>query len=162
MDISFDIKNTEGDQVLVALSYYDTELLSVVTSDPDVLNLVFFDVTLVRKSGREYVGGKMLFAISKVLADFMDENPDAVLCYYCSDIDVRRNHNSLAPQEYRSRLFAKMFDRYVVAHNIDNLVNHVVEIVDSEDPESSQFAQFICRREHEEAVAQLGETLMHK
>ncbi len=41
MDISFDIKNSEGDHVMVALSYYDAETVSVFTTDLATLTLVF-------------------------------------------------------------------------------------------------------------------------
>ena len=58
MDISFDIHNGKGDQVRVALSYYDTETLKEFTNDPLTLPLVFYDVTLVRVSGTEAVGIK--------------------------------------------------------------------------------------------------------
>ncbi len=60
MDISFDIHNDKGDQVRVALSYYDTESLQAFTSDPLTLTLVFYDVTLVRISGGETIGVKTL------------------------------------------------------------------------------------------------------
>lgn len=64
MDISFDIHNDKGDQVRVALSYYDTESLQAFTDDPLTLTLVFYDVTLARISGEDIVGMKTLNAIS--------------------------------------------------------------------------------------------------
>lgn len=67
MDISFDIQNDKGDQVRVALSYYDTEVLQAFTDDPLTLTLVFYDVTLVRISGEGIVGVKTLKAICDVL-----------------------------------------------------------------------------------------------
>lgn len=114
MDISFDIHNDKGDRVKVALSYYDTENLQVFTNDPLTLTLVFYDVTLVRVSGEDTVGIKMLTAICDVLFRFMNENDTAVLCFYCDDLtNVDRHNTELTPQEYRSRLFSKMFDMYV-------------------------------------------------
>lgn len=148
---------------MVALSYYDIATLSSVTSDPSILTLVFYDVTLIRKSGSEYVGYNMLFAVSDILANFLSENDDAVLCFYCdSNTDVRRNHNKMLPQEYRSRLFSRMFDLYTKSHKLSTLVNHCVEIEDPENPQNRQFAHFICRLEHEEAVNKLGRSLMQK
>lgn len=70
MDLSFDIMNSEGDQIMVALSYYDYEAISIFTTDRSTLTLVFYDVTLVRKVGEGYVGYKVLFAISDILAKF--------------------------------------------------------------------------------------------
>lgn len=132
MDISFDIRNSEGDCVLVALSYYDSETIEHFSTDLLALTLVFYDVTLIRKTGTGYVGSKILYAVTDVLARFLDENDDAVLCFYCdADTDVQRNHKDLLPQEYRSRLFSRMFDKYTKSHELTDYINHRVEIEDS-------------------------------
>ncbi len=163
MDLSFDIMNTEGDHIMVALSYYDCETVEIFTSDPLSLTLVFYDVTLVRKAGKGYVGYKILFAISDALAKFMSENEDAVLCFYCdADTDVRRNHGDMLPQEYRSRLFSRMFEMYVKTHKKSEFINHRVEIEDPNNPADRQYAHFICRKEHERAVNEIGQILMRK
>lgn len=164
MDISFDILNQEGDHIKVGLSYYDYETISIFSSDPLTLTLVFYDVTLVRESGEGYVGYKSLFAISDVLARFMNENEDAVLCFYCdAATDVLRHHTNMLPQEYRSRLFSRMFDLYIRTHkDLSGFINHKVEIEDPDNPENRQFAHFICRTKHERAVAELGKLLMQK
>ncbi|MDE6468581.1 MAG: hypothetical protein K2L28_06755 [Muribaculaceae bacterium] len=160
MDLSFDIKNTEGDHIMVALSYYDYETVKVFSSDPLTLTLVFYDVTLVRKAGEGYVGYNMLFAVSDALAKFMSENEDAVLCFYCdADTDVRRSHGNMLPQEYRSKLFSRMFEMYVKSHKTFGFINHRVEI---EDSGNRQYAHFICCKEHEHAVAAIGQILMRK
>ena len=163
MDLSFDIKNDKGDHLLVALSYYDSENVRIFTSDPLTLTLIFYDVTLIRRTGVNYVGYRMLNAVSDTLAKFLEENEDAVLCFYCDVVtDVHRNHENLLPQEYRSRLFLRMFDSYTKSHKITKYINHRVEIEDPENAENRQFAHFICRREHEEAVTALGQMLMQK
>jgi len=162
-DVSFDIINAKGDHIMVALSYYDAETISVFTSNPLALTLIFYDVTLVRKSGEGYVGYKMLATISDILAKFMIENNDAVLCFYCDpDTNVLRHHNDLLPQEYRSMLFSRMFDIYVQRHNLSGFINHRVEIVDENNPRKRQFAHFICKKEHTNAVICLGKLLMEK
>lgn len=148
---------------MVALSYYDYETVSVFSTDPQALSLVFYDVTLVRKAGHGYVGYKVLFTISDVLARFMDENEDAVLCFYCdADTDVRRNHGDMLPQEYRSILFSRMFDMYVKSHNRLGYTNHRVEIEDPCNKNNRQYAHFICRNEHLGAVDTIGKILMKK
>lgn len=164
MDISFDILNQEGDHIKVGLSYYDYETISIFSSDPLTLTLVFYDVTLVREAGEGYVGYKSLFAVSDILARFMNENEDAVLCFYCdAATDVLRHNRDMPPQEYRSRLFSRMFDLYIRTHKYSaGFINHRVKIEDPEDPGNPQFAHFICRKEHERAVAELGRQLMQK
>ena len=117
---------------MVALSYYDSETIEHFSTDLLALTLVFYDVTLIRKTGTGYVGSKILYAVTDVLARFLDENDDAVLCFYCdADTDVQRNHKDLLPQEYRSRLFSRMFDKYTKSHELTDYINHRVEIEDS-------------------------------
>lgn len=163
MDLSFDIRNSEGDHLLVALSNYDNVNISLFSTDPQVLALEFYDVTLIRKAGAGYVGNNVLFAITDILANFLTENSDAVLCFYCdANTDVLRNHKNLLPQEYRSRLFSRMFDLYMKLHKRNDFINHRVEIEDPEARENLQIAHFICRKEQEGRVEILGNNLMQK
>lgn len=148
---------------MVALSYYDNETVRIVSENPLALTLVFYDVTLIRKAGHGYVGYKVLFSVSDVLGKFMDENEDAVLCFYCdADTDVRRNHRAMPPQEYRSRLFSRMFDMYVKSRGLSGLENLRVEMEEPGDPANRRYAHFICREEHKDAVAEIGRVLMSK
>ncbi len=92
MDISFDIHNDKGDQIRVALSYYDTEM-------------------------------------------------------------------ELTPQEYRSRLFSRMFDMYVKANGISDIINYSIKIEDNNTP---RFAHFITPEKYLPAVKLLGNIIMEK
>lgn len=163
MDLSFDIKSTEGDHIKVALSHYDSETIRLFSSDPLTLTLVFYDVTLIREAGERYVSYKILSAVSNILANFLNENEEAVLCFYCDALtEVKRNHQDISPQEYRSHLFSKMFDKYTKSCNQSQFINHRIKIEDPDNPLNSQFAHFICRKEHEAAVSAIGNLLMEK
>ncbi len=160
MDISFDIHSDKGDQIRVALSYYDLESLQPFTNDPLTLTLVFYDVTLVRISGDGTIGLKSLKAICDVLFRFMADNDKVVLCFYCDDLtDVPRHHREYTPQEYRSRLFSRMFDMYVRANSITSLINYVIRI---EDGDNSRYAHFITPERYLPAAQSLGNILMEK
>lgn len=160
MDVSFDIHNAKGDHLRVALSYYDSETVSMISDDPLTLSLTFYDVTLIRLSGNQNVGYNTLAAVSETLARFMEDNETAVLCFYCDDMtDVDRHHSDITPQEYRSRLFSRMFDQYVKNHGVSHIVNQCVKIVVDGVP---RFAHFICRREYRPAVELIGRVLMNK
>lgn len=160
MDLSFDIHNDKGDLVRVALSYYDTETLRAFTDDPLTFTLVFYDVTLVRIAGSDNVGIRTLKAVSDVLSRFMAENEASVLCFYCDDLtDVRHRDKSITPQEYRSRLFSRMFDMHIRTNGIKNIVNYQVKIDDDACP---RFAHFITPEKYLPAVRLLGNILMDK
>lgn len=160
MDISFDIYNDKGDQIRIALSYYDIESLQAFTNDPLTLSLVFYDVTLVRISGEDTVGYKTLKTICDVLFRFMKENDNVVLCFYCDDLtDVVRHHIELTPQEYRSRLFSRMFDMYIKTEDVIGIVNYGIKIVDDGTP---RYAHFITPEKYLPAVRLLGNIIMDK
>lgn len=160
MDLSFDIHNDKGDQIRVALSYYDIDSLQAFTSDPLILTVVFYDVTLVRISGTGTIGVKTLKAICDVLFRFMNDNDNAALCYYCDDLtDVSRHNRDMTPQEYRSRLFSRMFDMYVCKNGISGLVNYGIRIEDDHNP---RFAHFITPEKYLPAIESLGHIIMEK
>ena len=160
MDISFDINNDKGDRLRVALSYYDYESLQVFTNDPLMLTLVFYDVTLVHVSGENTIDVKTLTTISDVLYRFMNENDNVVLCFYCDDLtEVARHNKRITPQEYRSRLFSRMFDMYVKKNDLSDIVNYCVRIEDNDNP---RFAHFITSVKYLPAVKLLGDVIMEK
>lgn len=76
--------------------------------------------------------------------------------------DVGRRHLGIPSQEYRSNLFSSMFDRYTTSHGIAAFVNQRIKIEDADNPQNSQFAHFICRKEHEMHVASIGGLLADK
>lgn len=160
MDISFDIKNQKGDHIKVALSYYDIGSLQAFTDDLSILSLVFYDVTLVRVAGKGYVGYRTPYVISDTLARFLNENEDGVLCFYCdSRTDILRKDLTVSPQEYRSKLFSRMFDHYIHENGLVDYINHCVKVEDGTD---TQFAHFICRETHRNAVEEIGKILKEK
>ncbi len=160
MDISFDIYSDKGDQIRVALSYYDAESLHAFTNDPLTLTLIFYDVTLVRISGEGVVGADTLTSVCDVLYRFMEDNETAVLCFYCDDLnDIDRRHSELTPQEFRSRLFSSMFDRYVRSNNVRDILNYGLKIEDQGNP---RFVHFITPKKYLSAVKLLGNIIMEK
>ena len=134
--------------------------MQAFTNDPLTLTLVFYDITLVRVSGEGNIGIKTLKAICDVLYRFIDDNEATVLCFYCDDMtDVARHHTELTPQEYRSRLFSRMFDMYVKSNDITGIVNYGIKIETENNP---RFAHFITPEKYLPAVKLLGEIIMEK
>ena len=159
MDLTFDIKNSKGDHVMVALSQYDEVNIRIFTSDRRITDLDFYDVSLSRISGTGYVGGKIIYGIIKILADFLEENDNAVLCFYCDpSSELPRNHTNMLPQQYRSQLFSRMFDNYT-KNQEDKFVNHLIKV---EDGYTVQYAHFICRKDQEEAISLFGASIISK
>lgn len=159
MDIYFDIDTEKGSLIRVALSCYDLATMQYFTTDPGVLALNFYDVSMYRV-GDDYgsAGQRALNAVSRTLASFLIDNDDVVLCFYCDEsTDVARHNQAITPQEYRSRLFSAMFDRYVHTNKLVDFVNYIIRIENGGQP---HFAHLICRETHLSAAKKIGELLM--
>jgi len=88
------------------------------------------DVTLLRQSDYDGVDRSALKLISHMLFDFLQQNPDNIIYFYCDDFNdlPRSRHNqALSPQEYRSRLFSALFQDETNRHGIDDYLDDVIE-----------------------------------
>lgn len=157
-DVTFEVKGIEGDLIKVALLCFDAESMSTISTSPDVLSLRFYNISLSRPIVHGPVSYRILYLVSKQLGEFMVHNDDAVLCFWCdAATDVPRNRRNLLPQEFRSSLFSRMFDRYVGSHGLSNFVNYRIGI-----DNNVTFAHFFCRESQLGAVRKVEQCLMQK
>lgn len=121
-------KSPEGDIYHITISK-DTGILSenAVNSLKDV-TLVGID--LRRLEGKHATGYNVLAAIEQTVADYLLQHENVIICYYCDFINPipLTTKNTMPPQEYRSRLFDKMFQRYTRQKGISDVRLSVVEI----------------------------------
>lgn len=163
MDLSFDINNSKGDHVLVALSNYDKTFLDAITNDPEVHELTYYEISLSRIDGDGPVGYNVLGQICRILADFLFANERAVLCFYCDGTtEIERHHKAIPPQEYRSLLFTRMFEMFVKRNHTDELANYQVIVTHNNDHWQSEYAHFICRKYHLPIIKRISNLLMIK
>lgn len=73
---------------------------------------------------------------------------------------VLRTHYEYTPQEYRSKLFSRMFDMSVKRSKVSFLINQCLKFDPTSNPEDRQYVHFICRQEHEQLVADMSFLLM--
>ena len=87
-------------------------------------------IDLRRLEGRHATGHSVLAAIENAIAEFFLHYEDVIICYYCDFINPipRTTKNTMPPQEYRSRLFDRMFQRYTKQRSIGDVRLSVVEI----------------------------------
>lgn len=165
MEFSFDIKNKEGDHIRIALSDYDEDNVRIFTTHPDILNLKFYNITLVRidKKG-EFIGLNILNRVSDILYKFLEENSNAVLTFYCDPkSDIRRRHNTLSPQGYRSRLFTQMYHYYFRSLENDSYYNYVIEITNElKERHHKEYIHFIFRKEFRILIESIGSLIKEK
>lgn len=121
-------QSSTGDVYHITLSESRSGLsLEAIEALKDV-NVV--SVELRRLAGHNATGQKVLAAIESTIAEFFAKYEDSIICYYCDFINPipHTSKNTMPSQEYRSRLFDRMFQRYCQQHSIKNARLSVVEI----------------------------------
>ena len=121
-------KSPEGDVYHITLSEDNGVLSAEVLAALGKVHVAGID--LRRLFGKHVTSQEVLSALANVIAEFFLKDEDVIICYYCDFINSIPNtsKNTMPPQEYRSRLFEKMFQRYVKLHNLNNVRLSVVEI----------------------------------
>ena len=121
-------RSSTGDVYHITLSE-DHSILSPEANDAmHGVNVV--GIELRRLAGKNATGHEVLAAIESTIAEFFANHENAIICYYCDFINPlpHTSKNTMPPQEYRSRLFDKMFQRYSNQHGITDVRLSVVEI----------------------------------
>lgn len=115
-------------------------------------------IDLRRLSGKHVTGQEVLSALSNTIAEFFLQNEDVIICYYCDFLNSIPNttKNTMPPQEYRSRLFEKMFQRYVRQRNINSVRLSVVEVNGIDE---KYYFHVIYRESHSMLASMIGSDL---
>jgi len=128
MNISASITTPYGDEYRIGLSSVEESLI-----DDDIYQLLkheqieIVEIYLERIKGKRKATPRILTEISELIAQFFMDNAQSILYYYCDDmISIPNTEKNIPPQEYRSRLFSKMFERYQSQH--PNLSIHDIPV----------------------------------
>lgn len=104
------------------------------------------EIGLARVKGQNVTSPHVLALIEDCIADLMQRHQNIILSFFCDFIHFVPSNKKIPVQEYRSRLFSAMFNRYVSQHHLHDYCNHVVEIEGVSEP---FFFHVIYRKEHE-------------
>ena len=104
------------------------------------------EIGLARVKGHNVTSHYVLYQIEECIADLMQRHPNVILSFFCDFIHFVPSNKRIPVQEYRSRLFSAMFNRYVSQYHLDDFCNHVVEVEGVSEP---FFFHIIYRKEHE-------------
>ena len=87
------------------------------------------EIGLGRIKGQNVTSLKVLAQIEQCIAEIIIDNPNVILTFFCDFISLLPStKKTMSVQEYRSRLFSRMFDRYVSQHSINNIYNKVIKV----------------------------------
>ena len=130
MKYSFVFQSESGDSLLVDLRPLGSEYskdLHLADSDVEV-----YQVVLDREKGSSVVDLGILRKITDFIAKVFFENPNLILYYVCDDInEIPNSNHDISSQEYRSRLFSYMFNRYVKENGIYDIVDTPIVFPDA-------------------------------
>ena len=89
------------------------------------------------------------------------ENENMIIFFFCDDIGeiptLRKTRDrDILPQEYRSRLFSCMFERYMAKHHINNIDNYPMHIGEGR---YEAYLHFIARHHHKQYVQMIKDDI---
>ena len=115
----------------------------------DALNqegIEVIEVGLGRSAGLNITSLVVMAQIEDCIADVLHRHPSAVLSFFCDFINlIPSTKKNIPVQEYRSRLFSLMFNRYVSLHGLEGYTNKVVIVQGVAEP---YYFHVIAREEH--------------
>lgn len=159
MIVSFDISTETQDVFRVVLSSGE----DCFFAGKDVYELLdnkveIVEIDLERISGNTPASINTLMKISEVIGNYFLQNNKAVLYYYCDDMnDIPvGNNRGLWPQQYRSELFGRMFQRRVRGMNSD-----IVDVIVLLQQESRPiYMHLIARSAHQKYIEALKDYIV--
>lgn len=135
MDFSVSISSESGDEYRIILSPFNLDILpDEVTELFGNSNIEIVDVALERIKGDAPTAIGILLKISSVIGEVFEDNKDLILYFYCDDMhEILRRDRETSPQQFRSKLFSRMFDKYITSNNITDIVNTSIKIKSDRD-----------------------------
>lgn len=130
MNEIYTIRSEEGD---VYKLQFSTEHSGVTANDIldnfERQGVVVVEIGLERSKGLNFTSHRVLAQIEQCIAEVILDNPNAILFFFCDFISLLPTmKKNMSVQEYRRRLFSRMFERYVAQHHITDIFNRVTTV----------------------------------
>lgn len=152
-DKTISIKTSEGYLYKIGFSKFKIDIL------PETLNKELIDVVIVAEDVKGINNASTLFSISKYIKQYLIDN-DVILYCYCDilPIGVNIKNKQCSPQEYRSLLFKRMFDREYKEDG--SFINKPIELVDLNN--ETHYIHLFTRSENTEDLQYLSKELVDR
>ena len=157
-EVSTYIKSSKGDELQINLLPLDGRYISQEVRDLINGKIEVLMVELDRIKGQAPVGHLVLSQIEQIVAKVFADKRNTLLCFLCDFLSpVPQTRKTIPCQEYRSRLFTKMFERYISKHAIEEeVIQTVIAINGIRD---TYYIHLIARREHMQYVQIISEDI---
>ena len=155
MNLSVSLFSKFGDEYRLSLASVEDNRLSYSLKQLLFSNgIEIVEVFLDRIGMYDTNNINTLFAISEVIAKLFLENSNMILYFYCDDLGIipkisKKHQNRLLPQEYRSKIFSSMFNRYMDNHTGIKVKNYTMNIGEGR---FEAYLHFIARDEHSKYI----------
>lgn len=161
MIVSFDVNSERDDVFRVVLSSGKDAFFAADDVVP-FSEIEIVEIDLERVRGVHPASIKVLTKIADGIANFFLQDERAVLYYYCDDaMDIpsgSSRHEDIWPQEYRSQLFSRMFQRHMSHHpQEEEIVDVTIQIMQGDRP---ILMHLISRAEHMRQVEMVKDYIM--
>lgn len=82
------------------------------------------EVLLERVKGVDSTNISVLSEMTNIIHRLFGDNENVILYFFCDDLnEIPCTNKSVEPQEYRSRLFSAMFERFTMKHQMSDVHN---------------------------------------
>lgn len=130
MDISISISSDLENEYRIILSPFEKSIIPDEVRELIGNGIEIADITLERVKGNSPTKTNILLKISSIIAEIFEDNENLILYFYCDDMhDIARRNKEVSPQMFRSKLFSKMFDKYIASNKTTNFINTPIEII---------------------------------
>ena len=156
MNQEFIIQADQGDEYRLRITSDHIGMLSdEIIQELKAKGIQVVDIELERTKGLHVTSLRVLAKIEECIAEVFFSRQDIMICFFCDFISlVPSMKKKMSVQEYRSRLFSDMFERYIKIHHIDGIRNQVVTV---NGVAEDYFAHVIVREEHIHLARIIGE-----
>lgn len=104
------------------------------------------EVLLERVKGTDSTNITVLSEMTNIIHRLFEDNENVILYFFCDDLnEIPCTGKRIEPQEYRSRLFSAMFERFSMKHQITDVHNVSISI---DAVERVEYLHFIVRNHH--------------
>jgi len=162
MRFSYEIEANLVDVYRVSLTSGEDAFFD--TADVELLlnkDIEIVEIDLERINGTGKTSLRILEQIADGIANFIRQNSKSMLYYYCDDlseIPFSGRNRDISPQEYRSRIFSLMFNRYTSKYKDLDLFDITIEINEDGRP---LFMHLIAGRQYSDYVETVSRYILN-
>jgi hypothetical protein len=136
------VSSIEGNEYTIEFSPFAKENV------PGNVKLIITDINLKFVGNIKQVNNAgTLNMISSGIFDVLKSDKNMALYFYCDNTDIDRRNQSISPQKYRSLLFSKMFERFLLIRKRNDYIDEPIILIGKDEVE--HYIHIISHKDNE-------------